>query len=1090
MVRWSIPLLLAVAVAVAVAQNAPDTRLRSRFRPRRPNPFDQTLPSETRLRRPGLTPRRVTRRRQGGANSVAGAEAKEVKAEESVQEVKEVPPPASEGAAKSVEAAGIRPNRLTRRRGSVASALKARVRSKTSLAATKTGAARRRVRGEAAAPTAPRRRRVKTKPPRIARPKPNALPGQAGKKPPAKKGGSKDKKVVCYHTNWAQYRKGVGRFTPEEIDPHLCTHIIYAFGWMKNGKITTNEANDVVSDGSKVGHYKLVTDLKKRNKNLKVLLAVGGWTFGTKRFKDMSKSRYNRQTFINSVIPFLRKHNFDGLDLDWEYPKGKKDKANFVLLLKEFQSAFAGEAALSGRPRLLLTAAVPVGPDNIKGGYDVPRVAGYLDFINLMAYDFHGKWENTVGHNAPMHAPSSDSEYRKQLSVTNAANIWVRLGTPAHKLIIGMPTYGRSFTLADPRQYIVNSPSTDGGEAGVFSGESGFLAYYEVCQHLRSGGVYVYDEEMQVPYMVKGSLWVGFDDEKSIRNKMRWVLENNFGGAMVWTLDLDDFSGTVCGGDVKFPLISIMSEMLLGHPRPGRDVDWASVAATASYTTTPLPAPVRATLTGSDIQQLVALSSLPTSPLGLPPAEVNLEEPKVVCYFTSWSIKRPGAGRFEPEHIDPYLCTHVIYAFATMKNYLLAPAQLSDLGDSTKPGMYQRIVALKEKNPKLKVLLAVGGWSFGSEPFQELVSNEFRMSQFVYHSIDFLREHSFDGIDIDWEYPRGPDDKANFVSLIRELRVAYEGEADATSHPRLLLTAAVPASFEALREGYDAAELAKYLDYFNVMAYDFHGPWEEKVGHNAPLLPIYGASSYDSKLTVDYSVQQWIKEGAPPQKLLLGLPAYGRSFALANSSAFDVGAPAVGGGRAGRYTEEEGFLAFYEVCDFLLEDNTTLVWDNEQQIPFAYNGDQWVGFDDERSVGVKVDAAITAKLGGVMVWSVDMDDFRGNCWGGDKFPLLNAMTERLSNYSVPLTYSGPYEGRGNLGGVIAKKDPTIITCDGEGSEISYYEDTKDCTKYYMCEGDRKHHMPCPVNLVFNAAGTVCDWPANVPGCENALTPAG
>jgi len=1092
MARWSAVLVVVVA-AVAVAQDAsPDTRLRSRFRPRPPNPFDITLPAENRLRRQTLTARRVQRRRVSASNAVPEAEATETEAVKEVEAKPAESQPATNGAAKSVEAAVRRPNRLTRRRGSVQAARKARIRSKTSLAATKSAASeptsppKRRVRGQAASKPS-RRRRPQASQPRIHRPKPNAIPLQAGKKTPAKKG-SKDKKVVCYHTNWAQYRKGVGKFTPEEIDAHLCTHIIYAFGWMKKGKIAVNDPNDI-GDAGKTGHYKLVTKLKQKNKSLKVLLAVGGWTFGTKRFQDMSKSRYSRQTFINSVIPFLRKHNFDGLDLDWEYPKGKKDKNNFVLLLKELQGAFAGEAQLSGRERLLLTAAVPVGPDNIKGGYDVPRVASYLDFINLMAYDFHGKWENTVGHNAPMHAPSSDSAYRKQLSVTNAANIWVKMGAPPHKLVIGMPTYGRSFTLADPRQYIVNSPASGGGDAGMFTGEGGFLAYYEICQHLKTGGVYVYDEEMQVPYMVKGSLWVGFDDEKSIRNKMRWVLENNYGGAMVWTFDLDDFTGTVCGGGVKFPLISIMSEMLLGYPRKGKDVDWASVVSTASYTTTPLPAPVRSALSAADIKQLMSLQTIPaSSPLGLPPPQVNLEDPKVVCYYTSWSIKRPGAGRFEPEHLDPFLCTHVIYAFATMKDYLLAPAQTNDLGDSTRPGMYQRIVALKEKNPKLKVLLAVGGWSFGSEPFQELVSNEFRMSQFVYHSIDFLREHSFDGIDIDWEYPRGHDDKANFVSLIRELRVAYEGEADATSNPRLLLTAAVPASFEALREGYDAAELAKYLDYFNLMAYDFHGPWEEKVGHNAPLLPLYGASSYDSKLTVDYSVQQWIKEGAPPQKILMGLPAYGRSFTLANASAFDVGSPAVGGGRAGRYTEEEGFLAFYEVCDFLLEDNTTLVWDNEQQVPFAYNGDQWVGFDDERSVGVKVDAAVAASLGGIMVWSADMDDFRGNCWGGDKFPLLSAMTERLVNYSVPLTFKGPYEGRNNVGGVITTPDPTIITCDGEGPEISYYEDTKDCTKYYMCEGDRKHHMPCPVNLVFNAAGTVCDWPENVPGCENALIP--
>jgi Chitinase len=104
----------------------------------------------------------------------------------------------------------------------------------------------------------------------------------------------------------------------------------------------------------------------------------------------------------------------------------------------------------------------------------------YLDFINLMAYDFHGKWESQVGHNAPLRSPSSDSEWRKQLSVENAANMWVRLGAPKEKLIIGMPTYGRTFTLTNPAVFKVNSPASGGGKAGEYTKESGFLAYYEV----------------------------------------------------------------------------------------------------------------------------------------------------------------------------------------------------------------------------------------------------------------------------------------------------------------------------------------------------------------------------------------------------------------------------------------------------------------------------------------------------------------------------------------------------------------------------------------------------------------------------------
>ena len=121
------------------------------------------------------------------------------------------------------------------------------------------------------------------------------------------------------------------------------------------------------------------------------------------------------------------------------------------------------------------------------------------------------------------------------------AALVVRLGAPKHKMIIGMPTYGRSFTLSDRSNYVVNAPTSGGGDAGEYSREAGFLAYYEVCEMLLNGASYIWDDEMKVPYLVKDNQWVGFDDERSIRNKMDWIKVQGFGGAMVWSVDMDDF---------------------------------------------------------------------------------------------------------------------------------------------------------------------------------------------------------------------------------------------------------------------------------------------------------------------------------------------------------------------------------------------------------------------------------------------------------------------------------------------------------------------------------------------------------------------
>jgi len=895
-------------------------------------------------------------------------------------------------------------------------------------------------------------------------------------------------KLVCYYTNWSQYRPKKGKFLPEYIDPFLCTHVIFAFGWIKEGRLTSFEKNDVSGDG-KAGLYQRVVGLKAKNPKLKVILAIGGWSFGTSKFKEVAENRFSRQKFIFSAIPFLRKHNFDGLDVDWEYPKSS-DRDNFVAYLKELHEAFEFESMETGNDRLLLSAAVPVGPDNVRGGYDVPAVAKYLDFINLMAYDFHGKWEKQAGHNAPLFAPSSDSEWRKQLSVSFAAKMWTRLGTPKEKLVIGMPTYGRSFTLSDRSQWQVNSQAKDGGKAGEYTREAGFLSYYEVCDMMIKGASYIWDDEMKVPYLVQGDQWVGFDDERSIRNKMDWVKNNRYAGAMVWSIDMDDFNGTVCGSGVKYPLIGAMREELFGIQRdvvaPGiepADIDWASVATAL--------APVQATTlppaTKIDIQTLLQATRFQNQNAGGLPAllaqqlPANRREARVFCYYTNWSNRRPGMGQFTPEDIDHTMCTHIFFAFATIKDNKIAPSEDSDAGDAFTEGTYDRIQRLKEQNPKLKVLLAVGGWAFGSEPFRALTENLFRMNGFVYDAITFLRDHGFDGLDIDWEYPRGADDRASFVSLIKELRLAFEGEAESSDNEKLLLTAAVPASFEAIAAGYDVPELAKYLDYINVMTYDFHGQWENRVGHNSPLFPLNSASAFQKKLTVDYSAKEWVRQGAPLEKLVIGMPVYGRTFQLADPAKFDIGAEALGGGEAGRYTGESGFLSYYEICDFLHQPNTTLVWDNEQQVPFAYRGDQWVGFDDERSLRTKVAWLKTEGFGGIMIWSVDLDDFRGYC-GTGKFPLTKAMVKELERYTVELKYSGPYETPRS--GAAKKKEKKL--CNDADGAVSFHRDKNDCKRYFVCQGEHEHHKSCPDGLVFNEDEGVCDWPSAVEACAHLV----
>merc|ERR1719418_495340 len=512
---------------------------------------------------------------------------------------------------------------------------------------------------------------------------------------------------------------------------------------------------------------------------------------------------------------------------------------------------------------------------------------------------------------------------------------------------------------------------------------------------------------------------------------------------MVWSIDMDDFNGTVCGSGVKYPLIGAMREELFGIQRdvvaPGiepADIDWASV----SLQLPPLPNPaIAGPPIDLDIQAILQQAkNTGNTRLNLPLRQLpsNQREARVFCYYTNWSNRRPGMGQFTPEDIDHTMCTHIFFAFATIKDNKIAPSEDSDVGDAFTEGAYDRIQALKTQNPKVKILLAVGGWAFGSEPFRALTENLFRMNGFVYDAIGFLREHGFDGLDIDWEYPRGADDRASFVSLIKELRLAFEGEAESSDNDKLLLTAAVPASFEAIAAGYDVPELAKYLDYINVMTYDFHGQWENRVGHNSPLFPLNSASAFQKKLTVDYSAKEWVRQGAPLEKLIIGMPVYGRTFQLADPAKFDIGAEALGGGEAGRYTGESGFMSYYEICDFLHQPNTTLVWDNEQQVRLV---------EDRR-----------------------LRRHHDLVGGPGRLPRL------LRHRQIPPD-NGP-----------AKKKKPKPLCNEEGNAVSFHRDKNDCEKYFVCQGEVEHHKSCPTGLVFNEDEGVCDWPSAVEACAHLV----
>lgn len=398
-------------------------------------------------------------------------------------------------------------------------------------------------------------------------------------------GGGGNKRVLGYFTQWGIYGRN---YRVKNIDTSgsaaKLTHINYAFGNVRNNvcevglTIPSNESTgaggDAFADYTKAfsaaesvsgvadtwdqplrGNWNQLKQLKAKYPNIKVLISLGGWTW-SRGFASAARPE-NRVAFVTSCVNAYIRGNlpvtdgaggtgaaagvFDGIDIDWEYPNacglscgGAEDRANFTALLAEFRRQLN-----LVRPGLLLTIAPGAGVDKI-AATDPGQYHQYLDFINVMTYDFHGAFEPRTNHHSALFASPNDPSTGdvKFYNSNDAIEAFLARGVPASKLNLGIGFYGRGWTNVAN----VNNGLYQTGSAAPGTYESG-IEDYKVLKD-RPGTIYT-DANARATWKYDGNTFWTYDTPALITEKMNYVKVQNLGGAFFWEFSGDDAQGTL-----------------------------------------------------------------------------------------------------------------------------------------------------------------------------------------------------------------------------------------------------------------------------------------------------------------------------------------------------------------------------------------------------------------------------------------------------------------------------------------------------------------------------------------------------------------
>ncbi|KAF1752399.1 hypothetical protein GCK72_018954 [Caenorhabditis remanei] len=357
------------------------------------------------------------------------------------------------------------------------------------------------------------------------------------------------KRIVGYYTGW-----GEREITENQIKK--LTHVIFAFvamypdGSVKFGAVSEDDSGPQAA----VKAERRFMDMKKKARNVnsgvRVIFAVGGWD-NSQYFSSVAADPVKRKTFIDSVASFIKHHQIDGVDLDWEYPDmNGKDKKNHVTLTRELREKFNEMAKANGRTDpYIITLASAAGEWNLRNGYDLSEILKYADFINVMTYDYYGAWNSKWGAYTGTPAPlyfGSLKGFSGKLNADFSMRFYTCKTKKPSQLNMGVPFYGRYWkNVLGPIDKTDEMWRTAAPSNGVYEG--GYVGWRNLEKEGWNKEATSWHEKTKTPYILNSGarMFLGFENERSLREKMKYATDRNLGGLMIWALDLDDDADTL-----------------------------------------------------------------------------------------------------------------------------------------------------------------------------------------------------------------------------------------------------------------------------------------------------------------------------------------------------------------------------------------------------------------------------------------------------------------------------------------------------------------------------------------------------------------